>query len=334
MDDSRIVLAHGGGGIMTRELVETVILPAMGDTAAPEILGDSAPVPGAHGLVCTTDAFVVKPLFFPGGDIGSLSVHGVVNDLAVSGAEPLALTWAMIIEEGLELDVVRRIAASAGEAARNCRVRIAAGDTKVVRRGEADGMFIVTSGIGRKMSVACPPSLAEGDAILVSGPIAEHGIAVMSRREGIGFETTIQSDSAPIWPLVKALADAGIAPAAMRDPTRGGLAACCVELAEEHGVTFLLDEAAIPLRPSTKAACEMLGLDPLGVANEGKLVACVSASEAENALAVLRSCSEGRHAAIIGRVTPRKLFPVAMRTAYGGERIVEMPYGEELPRIC
>ncbi|MBN2310776.1 MAG: hydrogenase expression/formation protein HypE, partial [Candidatus Hydrogenedentes bacterium] len=247
MDDERIVLAHGGGGVLTRELIEQLIVPAFGGPARG--LPDAAPVPGAPDYALTTDAFVVKPLFFRGGDIGSLSVHGTVNDLAVSGAEPLALALSLIIEEGLDIAVLRRVIESAAAAARACGVAIATGDTKVVAKGEADALFITTTGIGRRRLETDPGRLCEGDCILLSGPIADHGIAVMSEREGIHFETSVRSDSAPVWPFVRALLDAGLEPHAMRDPTRGGLAACCVELADDASLTVELDEAAVPVRP-------------------------------------------------------------------------------------
>ena len=328
----RIVLAHGGGGTLTRELIEGLIAPALGNATSG--MPDAAPVPGADGFVFTTDAFVVKPLFFRGGDIGSLSVHGTVNDLAVSGAQPLALSFALIAEEGLELDPLRRVVESAAEAARDCGVRIITGDTKVVARGEADELFITTAGIGRRIVSVDPCGLKKGDKVLVSGPIADHGIAIMSQREGIEFETRVESDSAPVWPFVKALIQSGVGIRVMRDPTRGGLAACCVELAGDSGVTVELEEAAIPVRPEVRAACEILGLDPLTVANEGKLVAFVPESGAAAALDTLKAVPGGEHAAIIGTVVPQRSVATYLKTRFGGERIVEMPYGEELPRIC
>lgn len=332
MDDARILLAHGGGGALTRELVEEMIVPALGET--PRLLQDAAGVPGAADLVFTTDAFVVKPLFFPGGDIGSLSVHGTVNDLAVSGAEPLALSMALIVEEGLDTAILRRILESAGRAAQQCSVRIVTGDTKVVARGDADLLYMVTSGIGKLRVAVSPANIREGDRVLLSGPIAEHGIAVMSAREGIGFETQVRSDSASVWPLVRALIDARVAVRAMRDPTRGGLAACCVELANDANVTVELEEAAIPVRPQVMAACEILGLDPLTVANEGKLVVFAAEADAQRALDILRVTPGGEQAAIIGKTSARRAAPACLRTRFGGQRIVEMPYGEELPRIC
>jgi len=332
MDDARIVLAHGGGGSRTRELVEELIVPILGGN--PATLSDASPVPGASDFVLTTDAFVVKPLFFRGGDIGSLCVHGTVNDLAVSGAEPLALSLSLILEEGLQITILRRIIESIAQAARSCGVAVITGDTKVVARGEADQIFISTAGIGRRVIEPSPEGLKPGDRLLLSGFIADHGVAVMSEREGIEFETRVQSDSAPVWPLVRALVDAGVEIHAMRDPTRGGLAACTVELARASGVTVELNEASIPVRPEVRGACEMLGLDPLTAANEGKLVAFVSERDAAKALHLLQHTPGGEHAALAGTVVPQRPVAAYMRTRFGGERVVEMPYGEELPRIC
>lgn len=328
----RIVLAHGGGGVLMRELIDGVILPALGHGGGP--LPDAAVLPGPGELAFTTDSFVVKPLFFRGGDIGSLSVHGTVNDLAVTGAEPLALSFSLILEEGLPIDTVRRVVSSAGAAARACGVSIVTGDTKVVARGEADGLFITTAGIGSRKLRAEPGLPREDSRILVNGAIADHGIAVMSEREGIDFETAVRSDSAPVWPFVKALLEAGVEVHAMRDPTRGGLAACCAELAADAGLTVELDEKALPVRAGTRAACEILGLDPLTVANEGKIVAFVAAGDAERALDAWRAVPGGEKAALIGNAVARRSVSAYLRTRYGGERVIELPYGEELPRIC
>jgi len=332
MGENRIILAHGGGGALTRELIEDTLVPLLG--GSPAGLSDGAAVPGVEGLVFTTDSFVVKPLFFRGGDIGSLSVHGTINDLAVCGAEPLALSMALIIEEGLDLGLLKRVIESAAAAARACGVRIITGDTKVVARGEADQLFITTAGIGRRLIQPDPRNLHEGDRVLLSGSIAEHGVAVMSDREGIAFETPVRSDSASVWPLVRALIDGGIEVHAMRDPTRGGLAACCVELAEDSGVGIILEEAAIPIRPEVRVACEALGLDPLTTANEGKFVAFVPDRDAVGAVEILRRIPGGRAAAIVGTVTRRRSVAVSLKTRWGAERVVDMPYGEDLPRIC
>ena len=328
----RIVLAHGGGGTLMRELIEDAIAPALGGLEPG--LPDASPIPQTSDLVFTTDSFVVKPLFFPGGDIGKLSVCGTVNDLAVSGAEPLALSLAIIIEEGLGLDILRRVLESAGRTTRECGVRIVTGDTKVVAKGEADQLFLTTAGVGKRRTRISPTGLREGDRLLLNGGLAEHGIAVISKREGIEFDTPAESDVQSIWPFVKALIDEGIEIHAMRDPTRGGAAAACVELAEASQVSVVLNEASIPIQPSVYAACEMLGFDPLTVANEGKLIAAIPESDAERALALLRTIPGGKRASLIGHVTSRRDKPVYLKTRYGGERIIEMPYGEELPRIC
>jgi hydrogenase expression/formation protein HypE len=332
MQHDKILLAHGGGGILTRELIETVIVPAFGTD--PKGLPDAAPIPGADGLLLTTDSFVVKPLFFPGGDIGSLAIHGTVNDLAVSGARPLAIALSLIIEEGVEIETLKRVVESSGRAARACGVRVVTGDTKVVAHGEADGIFITTAGVGMRRIATDPRTVTPGDAVILSGPIAEHGIAVMAKREGIDFKTQFESDSASVWPLVDALIESGAAIRVMRDPTRGGLAATLTELAADGNVTIGLREDAIPIKEGVEAACEMLGLDPLTVANEGKLVAIVSEEDAERAVEILRAVPGGDRAAIIGRAAVRGNVGVTIETRFGSVRAVDMPYGEELPRIC
>lgn len=332
MANRHILLAHGGGGLLAEELMSCTIAPALGlEWHGPE---DSGPVAGISELRLTTDAYVVKPLFFPGGNIGSLAIHGTVNDLAVSGAAPLSVCLALILEEGLELDVLVRVLEAAGAAARQCGVRIATGDTKVVPRRDADQLFVVTSGLGRTVVPCSPPALQAGDAIVLSGPIGEHGIAVLSAREGLAFGTTVQSDSRSVWPLVQAVLGADIPVHGMRDPTRGGVAAVCNELADGCRVSLVLDEERIPVTNAVMGACEMLGLDPLTVANEGKFLLAVPSADADRALECLRAHADGGRAAVIGTVTPRRDRGVYLRTRYGGERIVESPYGEELPRIC
>ncbi|RJP25001.1 MAG: hydrogenase expression/formation protein HypE [Candidatus Omnitrophota bacterium] len=328
----KIRLAHGGGGVLMRELIEEQIGPALG--GLPQELPDAAPIPHADGFVMTTDSFVVKPLFFKGGDIGSLAVHGTINDLAVSGAQPLALSLALIIEEGLDIDELKKVLRSTGDAVHECGIRIITGDTKVVARGEADELFINTAGVGKIIKNVSSTFVQEGDCVLINGSIAEHGIAVMSSREGLRFDTPIASDSASIWPLVKALLDEDIEIHAMRDPTRGGLAACCVEIADAAGCSIELEEKSIPIRAEVVAACEMLGLDPLMVANEGKLVAFLPKSDAQKAVNILHKLPNGENAVIIGHVIGRKPKSVYLQTRWGGRRIIEMPYGEELPRIC
>jgi hydrogenase expression/formation protein HypE len=291
-------------------------------------------------MAFTTDSFVVSPLIFPGGDIGSLAVHGTVNDLAMSGAQPLCLSAGFILEEGLPLDVLGRVAASAAGACRQAGARLVAGDTKVVNKGHGDGLYINTSGLGLVppgVNVA-PHQARPGDAVIVSGSIGDHGVAIMSVREGLEFETRIESDSAPLNGLVGAMlasAPGGPAPIhCLRDATRGGLAAVLNELAEASQAGIEFDERRVPLRPAVQAACEMLGLDPLYVANEGKLVAVVAEPAAEAVLAAMHAHPLGREAALIGRVTAEHPGRVVARTGIGGARIVDIPAGELLPRIC
>ncbi len=330
-----VVLGHGSGGRLSRDLLERIILPALGDSA-PRSLDDSAVVEFEAGrLAFTTDSYVVRPLFFPGGDIGRLAVCGTVNDLAMVGAEPVALSIGCILEEGLPLETLCRLLHSARAAAGEAGVYLAAGDTKVVDRGKADGLFINTSGIGRlpagvKISGA---GARPGDAVLISGAIGDHGIAVLSAREGLGFETDLKSDVAPLNGLVAAMLAAGEVHA-MRDPTRGGLATSLVEIAAQSGVGVELDERTIPVRGPVRAACEILGFDPLYVANEGKLAAFVAEKDAEKILAAMRSHPYGAEAALIGRAREDPHHRVLLRTAIGGTRIVDMLPGEMLPRIC
>lgn len=314
------------------ELIREVIVPSLGSEQAE--FADSSPIPTREEILLTTDAFVVRPLFFPGGDAGTLAINGTLNDLAVAGAKPLALSLSLIIEEGFAIRDLERILRSAGRAAQACGVPIITGDTKVVARGEADGLFIVTTGVGARVKTVLPSGGREGDALIVSGPIGEHGIAVMSAREGIEFETSIHSDTAPVWPLVESLFEGGVEVHAMRDPTRGGIAATCNELANSSGVSVVLEERAIPIKAEVRAACDMLGLDPLTVANEGRVILFVPEPLATRALGILRSLPDGRNAAIVGNAVARREHPVYLTTRFGGERIVEMPYGEELPRIC
>lgn len=288
-------------------------------------------------LVMTTDAYVISPIFFPGGDIGSLSVHGTVNDIAMAGARPQYLAASFILEEGFPLAQLRRVAESMGAAARAAGVAVVTGDTKVVERGKGDGVFISTTGIG-----VVPPGIEvsvervrPGDCVLLSGSIGDHGVAVMSRRHDLKFETEIVSDSAALHELVAAMvAEGGVDLHAMRDPTRGGLAATLNEIAQQAGVGFRLEEEAIPVKPAVTAACELLGLDPLYVANEGKLVAFVAARSAGAVLAAMRAHPLGREAAIIGETVADEHRFVQMTTGFGGERMVDWLAGEQLPRIC
>lgn len=328
-------MSHGAGGRAMVDLIATVFEPAFAG-AGPARGEDQAILPPIAGRIAlTTDSFVIAPLFFPGGDIGSLAVHGTVNDLAVGGATPLWLTAGFVIEEGFPVADLRAIAASMGAAAREAGVAIVTGDTKVVERGHADGVFVNTSGIGQ-----VPDGLdwgthriRPGDSVIVSGTLGDHGVAVMARRQGVQFETALTSDSAALNGLVTGLV-AAIPEAvhAMRDPTRGGLAATLNEFAQSAGVGIVLEEDAIPIRPEVCGACELLGLDPLNVANEGKLVAIVAPQAADQAVSLLRAHPLGRDACIVGEVVAGRF--VRMRTRVGGERLVAWLSGDPLPRIC
>jgi hydrogenase expression/formation protein HypE len=337
-ETERILLGHGSGGQLSAELLRTVILPALGDAAAPGALEDAAVVRfSGPELVVSTDSFVVTPLFFPGGDIGALAVNGTINDVAMMGAMPVALTLAFVIEEGFPVDELRRVCESVGASARRAGVPVVTGDTKVVGRGAADGLFITTTGIGRRLAGAAPSATlaSTGDAVIVSGPIGRHGVTVLSTRVGLGFESDIESDSQPLHRLVQAIIGAGgTAVHVMRDPTRGGLSSSLNEIAQSSGVEICLDEASIPVPPTVAAACEMLGLDPLHVANEGCLVAIVAESVAHDVLTAMHADPAGHDAVVIGRVTDGTTPRVTMRTSVGATRVVDMLVGEQLPRIC
>jgi hydrogenase expression/formation protein HypE len=331
-----ITLGHGGGGRLSADLVEHIFLPAFADPALAN-LADATVLPAPAGrLAVTTDAFVVRPLFFPGGSIGELAINGTVNDLAMSGAKPLYLTAAFVLEEGFAIaelaEVVRRMAG----AARAAGVRVVAGDTKVVERARGDGCYITTTGVGVVPDgITIGPDRAHpGDAVIVSGTVGDHGMAVMSVREGLEFETTIVSDSAPLHELVRELLAVTPDVRCLRDPTRGGLAATLNEIAKRSGVGIVVEEPTLPVNPAVRAACEMLGLDPFHVANEGKLVAVLPAALADAALARMRAHPLGACAAVIGHVTDQHRGIVAARTAFGGARTIPLPLGELLPRIC
>jgi hydrogenase expression/formation protein HypE len=333
-----ILLGHGSGGQLTADLIQGLFLPAFGN----DVLGaleDQATLKLANlsqRIAFTTDAFVVRPLFFPGGDIGRLAVHGTVNDLAVGGARPLFLSAAFILEEGLPLSDLRRIVASMRQACHEAGVAFVTGDTKVVDRGKGDGVYISTSGIGL-VSEGLTLSIHNakpGDRILVSGTLGDHGIAIMSVREGLEFETVLESDTASLVELTQAILQACPRTRCMRDPTRGGLSASLNELAFASHVGVRIDEAAIPIRPEVRGACEMLGLDPLYVANEGKLMAVVPAEDAERVLEAMRAQPLGKNAALIGEVVADNHGMVIQRSLVGGERVVTMLAGEQLPRIC
>jgi hydrogenase expression/formation protein HypE len=333
--NERVVIGHGSGGRLSHDLIERVFLPGLGQ-AAPRSLDDSAILDWSGGpLAFTTDCHVVQPLFFPGGDIGRLAVCGTVNDLAMVGAEPIALTAGFILEEGLSFETLDRVVHSMRTAAEEAGVILAAGDTKVVERGKADGLFISTAGVGRFANGAPirGSGARPGDVVILSGAIGDHGMAVLSAREGLGLETQAVSDVAPLQGLAAAMRRAGKI-SAMRDPTRGGLATALKELASQSGVCMELDEPAIPVHGPVRAACEVLGFDPLYVANEGKLVACVPSDSAARILAAMRAHPLGAEAVIIGRVIDAPRGQVRMRTEIGGTRIVDMLPGEMLPRIC
>ena len=340
---ARVLLGHGSGGQLSAALMREVIGPALASTSAGSAtrpagpLNDAAVVEVAgQRLAFTTDSFVVSPLEFPGGDIGELAVNGTVNDLAMMGAQPLALSLAYVIEEGLPIEDLRRITESVARAAKRAGVQIVTGDTKVVDRDAADGLFVNTAGIGLVAAgVVVSADRAEaGDAVILSGPIGLHGIAIMSIREGLDFEVEIASDTQPLNGLVAAIVAACPDVHVLRDPTRGGLASALNEIAAASRVGIDLREEAVPIPGPVRAACEMLGLDPLHVANEGKLVAIVPPAAAEAVLAAMRALPEGAEAVEIGRVVAEHPGMVTMRTIVGSRRIVDMLVGEQLPRIC
>ncbi len=333
-----IRLAHGAGGKMMNDLIREVFATPL-DNQYLRQMADSAVVESADRsprLAMSTDSFTVRPLIFPGGDIGSLAVHGTVNDVAMSGARPLWLTAAFILEEGLPVETLTQVVRSMAAAAREAGVQVVAGDTKVVEQGHGDGMYINTAGVGLvPEGVMIGPDRAEpGDAVLLSGTVGDHGIAVLSKREGLTFETDLVSDSANLNWLVAALLAVAPDVHCLRDPTRGGLAAALNELAEASTVGIEIEESAVPVRPAVAAACEMMGFDPLTVANEGKMVVFVRPEEAEAALEALRAHALGENAAHIGVVTEEHPGMVLARTGIGGRRVVDMPLGELLPRIC
>ena len=333
-----IVLGHGSGGRLSAELVARLFVPGLGlDPRAPlEDVATLALPAGAGRIAMTTDAFVVHPLFFPGGDIGRLAIDGTVNDLAVGGAEPRWISAAFVIEEGFAIADLQRIVASMRAACAEAEVALVTGDTKVVERGKGDGVFITTTGVGvvpagRRLSIAAARA---GDRVIVSGPLGDHGVAILSVRAHIGLETDLISDVAPVTPLVRALLAAAPSTRCMRDPTRGGLASALTELAEASGVGVRIDERALPLRDAVRAACEVWGLDPLHMASEGRVVAIVPPSEAAAALAALRALPQGAEAAIVGTCVAEHAGLVTLASRTGGERIVAMLAGEPLPRIC
>jgi len=334
-DGETVQLAHGGGGRAMARLLDSVIRPAFDDAELAR-RHDGAVLVLEGPVAFTTDTYVVRPLFFPGGDIGTLAVYGTVNDLAMCGARPVALSVGLILEEGLPLNTLRRVLASMREAAKMADVRLVTGDTKVVDRGKADGLFVNTAGIGRVVATTPvgPDRVRMGDAVILSGDIGCHGMAVMSAREALGFESALESDCAPLAAPVLALFEKGIAVHCLRDLTRGGLASAAVEIAEAAGRSIALDEAAIPVREDVAAACELLGLDPLHVANEGRFLAFVPAADAARAVAVLRDHPVTAGAAVVGEVGDGPAGRVSCRGPLGVDRVIDMLSGEQLPRIC
>jgi hydrogenase expression/formation protein HypE len=335
VEHGKILLAHGSGGKMAHELITGSFIRELSNPLLAK-MDDSAVVHFSGKLAFTTDSYVVSPIFFPGGDIGKLAVCGTVNDLSMSGAKPLYLSLAFIIEEGLSYDDLAKVVASVKAAVDEAGVQIVTGDTKVVHRGSADKLFINTSGIGViPDGVDISGSNAKpGDVVILSGTIGDHGIAVLSKREGLSFSTTLQSDCAPLGSLVADMLKASRKINCLRDPTRGGLATTLNEMAQQSGVGIRIDEDAIPVREEVMAACEMLGLDPLYIANEGKLIAIVPPRDAKVVLQAMRKHPYGKNAAIIGKVTDEKPGRVVMNTSIGSSRIVDMLTGDPLPRIC
>jgi hydrogenase expression/formation protein HypE len=336
LDHKTIVLGHGSGGRLTHQLIEQIVLPAFrNDILDAQHDGAVFSIDGAR-LAFSTDSYIVHPIFFPGGDIGELAVNGTVNDLAMCGARPLYLSAALIIEEGLAMDDLWRILSSMREAADRAGVALVTGDTKVVDRGKGDKVFINTSGIGVvPAGVTIDPSRARpGDVVILSGAIASHGMAIMSVREGLEFETPIESDTAALHGLVETILDAGVGIHVLRDPTRGGVASALNEIAQKSRGGILVREQAIPVPSHVQGACEILGLDPLYVANEGKLVAFVDPADADRVLIAMRAHPLGRDAVAIGEVVDDHPGIVVMQTRIGGNRVVDMLSGEQLPRIC
>ncbi len=334
-DRKNIVLGHGSGGRLTAQLIHDVFLPAFDNEILRRMDDQAVLAIGGARIAFTTDSFVVTPLFFPGGDIGKLAVNGTVNDLAMSGAKPLYLSASFIIEEGFELEELSRVTESMAEAAREAGVAIVTGDTKVVNKGSADKLFINTSGVGLVPDgIEISASKARpGDAIILSGTIGDHGMAVFSKREGLEFEGSILSDTVALYSLVEAMLQAGEIHT-LRDPTRGGLGTSLCEIAAAANIGIEIHANAVPVREDVKAACEILGLDALFVANEGKLVAFVEPSCADAVLSAMRRNPQGRDAALIGHAVTKHSGMVLLKTEVGGTRLVDLPFTEQLPRIC
>ncbi|MGC9259908.1 MAG: hydrogenase expression/formation protein HypE [Phycisphaerae bacterium] len=331
---THLALAHGGGGQLTDVLLNELVLPRLSNPALSDLL-DSGVVPGGK-LALTIDSYVVQPLFFPGGDIGRLAVSGTVNDLAVSGAHPRALALSMILEEGLERNILERVLDSVAATACEAGVRVITGDTKVVGHGQADGLYLTTAGIGELTgeTLPHPDHIAPDDVLLINGPIGEHGLAVMLAREMPEVHSVLRSDAAPLNGLIEHLRSGVPEVVFMRDPTRGGLSGLTADLAARTGWRINLEETHIPVRPEAKHAADMLGLDPLDIANEGKVLVVVRPAQAKAALAAMRAHPLGRDARIIGYVAGEKDGVCTVHTSIGGWRVLQKPYGEQLPRIC
>jgi len=331
-----VLMAHGGGGKLMHQLIGKMILPAFQNPLLEAQHDASVFTLGDQKLAFTTDSYVVKPMFFPGGDVGSLAVHGTINDLAMAGARPLYLSAGLIIEEGLPMESLWRILTSMQQAAQKSRVQVITGDTKVVDKGKGDGLFINTAGIGvveHTLAIG-PRSVRPGDAVLVNGDLGRHGMAIMSAREGLEFESDIESDSASLAEPVLAVIQAGVAVHCLRDCTRGGLTAVLNEIAESSGLTIHVDEKLIPVREDVRAACEILGLDPFQVACEGRFAAFVPADQASTALNILNAAGTAGGACQIGIVTAEQQPKVILKSRIGAQRILDMASGEQLPRIC
>jgi len=336
--DDRIVLAHGGGGRLTHQLIEKIFIPAFGNPMLEQRHDGAVVAVNGSRIAFTTDSFVVRPLIFPGGNIGDLAVNGTVNDLAMCGARPLYLSAGFILEEGLEMETLRTVVTSMQQAAAKANVKLVTGDTKVVDKGKGDGIFINTSGIGvieSNVKIAIgPASVRPGDIVILSGDLGRHGIAILSVREGLEFESPILSDCANVWPAVEALLNAGIEIHCLRDLTRGGLATTLNEIASDRNVCLKLDEAAIAVDEVVQGACEILGLDPLYVANEGRFAAFVSAAQVDAAIEVMRKVEVSQGSVCVGRVEESPGRTVILQSRIGGNRVVDMLSGEQLPRIC
>ncbi len=336
--DDRIVLAHGGGGRLTHQLIEKIFMPAFSNDMLEQRHDGAVLAVNGSRLAFTTDSFVVRPLIFPGGTIGDLAVYGTVNDLAMCGARPLYLSAGFILEEGLEMDTLRTVVNSMQEAAAKANVKLVTGDTKVVDKGKGDGIFVNTSGIGlieaNVKGTISPASVEVGDAVIVSGDLGRHGIAILSVREGLEFESPILSDTDCVWPAVEALLNAGIEIHCLRDLTRGGLATTLNEIAADRNICIKLEESLIPVEETVQSACEILGLDPLYVANEGRFAVFVPQAQADKSLDIMRKVPVSQGSVPVGTVEDSPGRTVVLQSRIGGNRVVDMLSGEQLPRIC